>query len=102
VVIRDGVVPVVSRAYPGSKPDVTQFTAVVDESAARYGVLAGDGGGLTVVFDVGNDSAANQDHLAGLGLHFVSSRRCRRPGTRTCSPFPPPGTSPPARTGSPA
>jgi transposase len=73
VVTRDGGVPVVSRAYPGNRPDVTQFTAVVDELAARYGVLAGDGGGLTVVFDAGNDPAANQDHLAGLGLHFVAS-----------------------------
>jgi transposase len=73
VVTRDGGVPVVSRAYPGNRPDVTQFTAVVDELAARYGVLAGDGGGLTVVFDAGNDSAANQDHLTGLGLHFVAS-----------------------------
>jgi transposase len=26
-----------------------------------------------VTFDAGNDSAANQDHLAGLGLHFVAS-----------------------------
>ena len=26
-----------------------------------------------MVFDAGNDSAANQDHLAGLGLHFVAS-----------------------------
>jgi transposase len=73
VVTRDGGVPVVSRAYPGNRPDVTQFTAVVDELAARYAVLAGDGDGLTVVFDAGNDSAANQDHLTGLGLHFVAS-----------------------------
>jgi transposase len=73
VVTRDGGVPVVSRAYPGNKPDVTQFTAVVDELAARYQQLAGGGGGLTVVYDAGNDSAANQDHLAGLGLHFVAS-----------------------------
>jgi transposase len=73
VVTRDGGVPVVSRAYPGNNPDVTQFTAVVDELAARYAVLAGDGDGLTVVYDAGNDSAANQDHLAGLGLHFVAS-----------------------------
>jgi len=73
VVTRDGGVPVVSRAYPGNKPDVTQFTAVVDELAARYAALAAAGEGLTVVYDAGNDSAANQDHLAGLGLHFVAS-----------------------------
>jgi hypothetical protein len=64
---------VVSRAYPGNKPDVTQFTAVIDELAARYQGLAGGAGQLTVVFDAGRDPAASQDHLAGLGLHFVAS-----------------------------
>ena len=73
VVTRDGGIPVVSRAYPGNKPDVTQFSAVIDELAARYQRLAAGAGELTVVFDAGNDSAANQDHLAGLGLHFVGS-----------------------------
>jgi transposase len=73
VVTRDGGVPVVSRAYPGNKPDVTQFTAVIDELVTRYQQLAGSVDELTVVFDAGNDSAANQDHLAGAGLHFVGS-----------------------------
>ena len=73
VVTRDGGIPVVSRAYPGSRPDVTQFTAVIDELASRYQGLGGSAGDLTVTFDAGNDSAANQDHLAGLGLHFVAS-----------------------------
>lgn len=73
VVTRDGGIPVVSRAYPGSKPDVTQFSAVIDELVTRYQRLAGGTGELTVVFDAGNDSAANQDHLTGLGLHFVGS-----------------------------
>jgi transposase len=73
VVTRDGGIPVVSRAYPGNRPDVTQFTAVIDELVARYQGLGGGAGDLTVTFDAGNDSAANQDHLAGLGLHYVAS-----------------------------
>jgi len=73
VVTRDGGVPVVSRAYPGNRPDVTQFSAVIDEVVTRYQGLAGGVEELTVVFDAGNDSAANQDHLAELGLHFVGS-----------------------------
>jgi transposase len=73
VVTRDGGIPVVSRAYPGNCPDVTQFTAVIDELVTRYRQLAGGVQDLTVVFDAGNDSAASQDHLAGLGLHFVGS-----------------------------
>src|SRR6266566_1073610 len=73
VVTRDGGIPVVSRAYPGDRPDVTQFTAVIDELVTRYQSLGRGAGELTVTFDAGNDSAANQDHLAGLGLHFVGS-----------------------------
>ena len=74
VVTRDGGVPVVSRAYPGNQPDVTQFTAVIDELVTRYHQLAEGTEELTVVFDAGNDSAANQDHLAAIpGLHFVGS-----------------------------
>ena len=73
VVTRDGGIPVVSRAYPGNRPDVTQFTAVIDELVTRYQGLGGGAGELTVTFNAGNDSAANQDHLAGLGLHYVAS-----------------------------
>ena len=73
VVTRDGGIPVVSRAYPGNRPDVTQFTAVIDELVTRYQGLGRGAGELTVTFDAGNDSAANQDHLAGLGLHYVAS-----------------------------
>jgi hypothetical protein len=36
VVTRDGGVPVISHAYPGDRPDVTQFPAVIDELVARY------------------------------------------------------------------
>jgi transposase len=73
VVTRDGGIPVISRAYPGNRPDVTQFTAVIDELVTRYQGLGGGAGELTVTFDAGNDSAANQDHLAGLGLHYAAS-----------------------------
>ena len=73
VVTRDGGVPVACHAYPGNKPDVTQFSAVIDELVTRYQQLAGSVDELTVVFDAGNDSAANQDHLAAAGLHFVGS-----------------------------
>jgi transposase len=73
VVTRDGGIPVVSRAYPGNRPDVTQFSVVIDELVTRYQQLAGGVEELTVVFDAGNDSAGNQDHLAGLGLHYVAS-----------------------------
>ncbi|HZI96367.1 MAG TPA: IS1634 family transposase, partial [Actinomycetales bacterium] len=78
VVTRDGAVPVVSHAYPGNRPDVTQFTDVIDELVSRYRTLI-DGAASagtpapTVVFDAGQNSAANFAHLDATGLGFVGS-----------------------------
>jgi transposase len=76
VVTRDGGVPVLSHAYPGDRPDVTQFAAVIDTLVTRYRQLTGGVESLTVTFDAGNDSADNQDQLAEAGLHYVGSLVC--------------------------
>lgn len=73
VVTADGGVPICSHAYAGNRPDVTQFGAVIAELSARFGTLARDGEGLTVVYDAGMDSAANQEIIEAAGLHFVGS-----------------------------
>ncbi|MHB0981358.1 MAG: IS1634 family transposase, partial [Thermoleophilia bacterium] len=73
VVTRDGGVPLVSHAYPGDRPDVTQFTAVIDELVARYRTLADSVESLTVVYDAGQNSAANQERIEATGLGFVGS-----------------------------
>src|SRR5665647_720419 len=39
VVTRDGAIPVTSHPYPGNRPDVTQFAAVLDELTTRYAAL---------------------------------------------------------------
>lgn len=73
VVTRDGGVPLVGHSYPGNRPDVAVFPAVLDQLVARYRGLAADDDELTVVFDAGQNSAANFAHLAEVGLHFVGS-----------------------------
>jgi len=87
VVTRDGAIPVASHTYAGNRPDVTQFSDVLDELTTRYRTLfdthqdtsaetgagAGDQSTPTVVFDAGQNSAANFTHLAESGLHFVGS-----------------------------
>jgi len=89
VVTRDGAIPIASHTYPGNRPDVTQFGEVIDELTSRYRTLfdghgdspgagasggaGGEGRAPTVVFDVGQNSAANFAHLADAGLHFVGS-----------------------------
>lgn len=73
VVSIDGGVPLVSHAYAGNHPDVTQFKDVVDKLVERFGTLAAPGGELTLVYDAGQDSEANQELMADSPLHFVGS-----------------------------
>ncbi|MGH4009501.1 MAG: IS1634 family transposase [Pseudonocardiaceae bacterium] len=84
VVTRDGGVPLVSHAYPGNRPDVTQFTTMIDLLMSRYTAVAASSGAtadrvgapaaeMTVVFDAGQNSIANFAHLSATGLRFVGS-----------------------------
>ncbi len=78
VVSTDGGVPLLSHAYEGNRPDVTQFPAMVKELAARFSALAGEEAGgqdrrLTLIFDAGQNSAGNYELVDSLPLHFVGS-----------------------------
>jgi transposase len=60
VVSTDGAVPLVSHPYPGNKPDVTQFGAMVKELVARFSSLLGKeemsaAERLTLVYDAGQN-----------------------------------------------
>src|SRR5271165_5065732 len=79
VVTRDGGIPLTWHAYPGDRPDVTQFPAMISQLCGQYeavcataGVPA-DAADMTVVFDAGQNSAANFTHLAGAGLGYIGS-----------------------------
>nr|WP_210419948.1 hypothetical protein [Mycobacterium helveticum] len=63
----------VSHAYPGDRPDVTQFPTVVAELVARYQQLSSSVESLTVVYDAGQNSADNHTVIEGSGLGFVGS-----------------------------
>ena len=73
VVTRDGGVPLVSHAYAGDRPDVTQFTAVIDELLARYQDLTEQVESLTVVYDAGQNSCDNHTRIEQAGVGFVGS-----------------------------
>ena len=73
VVTRDGGVPVVSHAYAGDRPDVTQFTAVIDELLARYQDLTAHVESLTVVYDAGQNSKDNHARVEQARIGFVGS-----------------------------
>jgi transposase len=73
VVTRDGGIPLVSHAYAGDRPDVTQFSTVIDELVTRYRDLTEQVESLTVVYDAGQNSTDNHTMIEGTGLGFVGS-----------------------------
>jgi transposase len=79
VVTRDGGIPLTWHAYPGDRPDVTQFPAMIDQLLSQYQAVTAAAGvpaaaaDMTVVFDAGQNSGDNFAHLAGTGLHYIGS-----------------------------
>ena len=73
VVTRDGGIPIVSHAYPGDRPDVTQFSTVLDELVGRYRLLVAQVESLTVVYDAGQNSHHNHEQVEAAGIGFVGS-----------------------------
>jgi transposase len=77
VVTRDGGIPLTWHAYPGDRPDVTQFATMIGQLRAQYDAIAAARGGgaadMTVVFDAGQNSEDNFAYLATTGLHYVGS-----------------------------
>jgi len=77
VVTREGGIPLLSHAYPGNRPDVTQFSTMIKALAGRHAELAAAAGQptgeMTVVFDAGQNSQANFTVLAQAHLHYVGS-----------------------------
>ncbi len=73
VVTRDGGIPLVSHAYAGDRPDVTQFAAVIEELTSRYRELASAVESLTIVYDAGQNSAGNHALIEESGIGFVGS-----------------------------
>ena len=73
VVTTDGQIPIVSHVYAGNRPDVTQFSNVVDELVTRWCGLGGDPASLTVTYDAGQNSKPNHTHIEETGVGFVTS-----------------------------
>ena len=77
VVTRDGGIPLTWHAYPGNRPDVTQFPAMIKALRGQYEAITAACGqqpaDMTVVFDAGQNSEDNFVFLAGTGLHYIGS-----------------------------
>ena len=73
IVSTDHAIPLLSHTYDGSRPDVTQFADMVTGLVARLGTLGADTNDFTLVYDAGQNSAANQKIITDSSLHFVGS-----------------------------
>ena len=82
VVTRDGGVPLAWHPYRGNRPDVSVFVETLDALTASYRAITASAGpvaagtgndALTVVFDAGQNSAANFTYLTGTGAKYVGS-----------------------------
>lgn len=66
-------VPLLWQVYPGNQHDTQSFAQALQELTPRYQALARDCQSITLIFDKGNNSAANQEILDASGFHFVGS-----------------------------
>ncbi|MGH3857562.1 MAG: IS1634 family transposase, partial [Pseudonocardiaceae bacterium] len=77
VVTRDGGIPLTWHAYPGDKPDVTQFATMIGQLRDRHAAVCAATGhqpaDMTVVFDAGQNSQDNFAHLSSSGLRYIGS-----------------------------
>ncbi|MGE5291758.1 MAG: IS1634 family transposase, partial [Micromonosporaceae bacterium] len=77
VVTRGGGIPLTWHAYPGDRPDVTQFPTMIgqlrDQHAAVCAAAGQQPADMTVVFDAGQNSGDNFAYLAGTGLRYIGS-----------------------------
>ena len=82
VVTRDGGLPLTWHAYPGDRPDVTQFPDMIDQLKSQYEQVCAAAGrsaeaaDMTVVFDAGQNSEANFATSPRRGC--TTSGRCRQ------------------------
>lgn len=76
----DFQIPLFHQVYPGNRSDSTQFGGVTEELVGRYKRLAGACNDITLVYDKGNNSIANQKAVDGSPFHFVGSlKACEVP-----------------------
>ena len=73
LVSTDSCVPLASLCYPGNMADSKSFSTLSKTLIERYKTFAAGVDDITLVFDKGNNSAANFAALEASAYHFVGS-----------------------------
>lgn len=71
---REGQIPLCTHVYDGNVPDVVEFSQAVERIQARLELLLGEKvKETTVVYDMGNNSRANQARVDAAPFHYVGA-----------------------------
>jgi transposase len=73
LVARDSQIPLYSYVYEGNRVDAKQFPDSLTAIRQRVEGLVGQMEDLTLVYDKGNNSKANQARVDALPVHYVAS-----------------------------
>jgi transposase len=73
LVTREGQIPLCSHLYEGNRPDAKSFPTGLTLVRERLERLVGALQDLTLVYDKGNHSRANQAQVDGQAFHYVAS-----------------------------
>lgn len=73
LVSRGDRIPLLHELYEGSRPDVTLFPQVLTRLRQRLSALGGALDEITLVYDKGNNSRANQARVDESPFHYVAS-----------------------------
>jgi transposase len=73
LVTADFHIPLCHHTYPGNQADSTTFASLTAELIKRHELLSSQVEGVTLVFDKGNNSAANLRAVDASPYHFIGS-----------------------------
>jgi len=73
LVTADFHIPLCHHTYPGNQTDSPTFASLTDELIKRHELLSTQVEGITLIFDKGNNSAANLQAVAASPYHFIGS-----------------------------
>jgi transposase len=73
LVSADFHIPLCHHTYPGNQPDSPTFASLTDELIKRHELLSTAVEDITLIFDKGNNSAANLQAVDTSPYHFIGS-----------------------------
>jgi transposase len=73
LVTADFHIPLCHHTYPGNQTDSPTFASLTDELIKRHELLSNQVEDITLIFDKGNNSAANLGAVDASAYHFIGS-----------------------------